>query len=91
MTFLKGFDNHGLTMVVIYQIPSLSSTLWRRYDDVDIVDVAALVYTIYPIDAGAAFVTPATPAFSHHYDTGFRKTFVARYLQVPMIQVLSPL
>ena len=80
------------------------------------------MYTIYPIDAGAAFVTPATPAFSHHYDTGFTKTFVgrylqvspgiydtgslitmiqvsekhlspdiSRYLQVPMIQVLSPL
>ena len=49
------------------------------------------MYTIYPIDAGAAFVTPATPAFSHHYDTGFTKTFVGRYLQVSMIQVLSPL
>ena len=31
------------------------------YDDVEYDDVAAGVYTIYPIDAGAAFVTPCNP------------------------------
>ena len=30
---------------------------YSLYDDFEY-DVAALVYTIYPIDAGAAFVTP---------------------------------
>ena len=55
---------------------------YSLYDDFEY-DVAALVYTIYPIDAGAAFVTPTTPAFSPHHDT------FAEFLAEPVVLHLT--